>query len=426
MAAAAIVLCGLALMLVPPAGCNAIPLAVACLWRWPPPVQDWLERRIRLGRHTSDVVGFGLAVAAAAVSFATGRQFDGHLLHGGDFQTYWVGATLGVQDGWSRLFDEPLQRSLWSAIAGRGIAFLPFLNPPPVAWLVVPLLALPYTAAYAVWVALMVLCAAIVIALIMPPRWMPAAAVIALGLWVIPYTLMSGQNAVLGAVAIAATWRLLKGRREGWAGVALALVDLRPTATLLVPFALLVAGYRRTFLVWLAVSAGLGALILWSLGFAGVDQFVQLALDVRRNFPHAQEMTILGWLGTSGLAVALEAVLVATALVAAWRSGRVPETALSAGVLASLFATPYIHYQDYVVVLAAAGTVAASTFRAYFGLVLIALLAAAPPGWIFGRAWEGVLLAVEILWLAWLLWPRLSGRVARADLSAAGSARVSE
>ncbi|HET9763477.1 MAG TPA: glycosyltransferase family 87 protein [Casimicrobiaceae bacterium] len=426
MAAAAVVLCGLALMLVPPAGCNPIPLAVACLWRWPPPVQSWLEKRLRLSRRALDIAGMGLAAAAAAVSLATGGQFDGHLLHGGDFQTYWLGATLGTHYGWSRLFDEPLQRSVWSAVAGPSIAFLPFLNPPPVAWLVVPLLAVPYVAAYALWVALMTFSAALVVALIMPARWLPAAGLVALGLWVTPYTLMSGQNAVLGALAVAATWRLLKQGKEGWAGAALALVDLRPTATLLVPLALLLAGYRRTFAVWLAVSAALGALMLWSLGFEGVNQFVQLALDVRRSFPHAQEMTILGWIGNAGIAVVLEVVLVASALAAAWRSGRTPETAISAGVLASLFATPYIHYQDYVAVLASAGTIAASTFRASFGLVLVALLAAAPPGWIFGRAWEGVLLAVEIGWLAWLVWPELAKRSTGTDLAAAGQARVSE
>jgi hypothetical protein len=168
----------------------------------------------------------------------------------------------------------------------------------------------------------------------------------------------------------------------------------------------------------------LGALVLWSLGVDGVNQFIQLGLDVRRSFPRAQEMTITGLLGGSALVFALDTVLVASALAAAWRCGRTPETALSAGVLASLFATPYIHYQDYVAVLAAAGTVAASTLRASFGLVVVALLAAAPPGWIFGRAWEGVLLAVEIAWLAWLVWPVLAKRPTRIDLSAAGQARV--
>ncbi|HET9780660.1 MAG TPA: glycosyltransferase family 87 protein [Candidatus Dormibacteraeota bacterium] len=423
---AAIVLCGVVLLFVPAAGCNALPLAVACLWRWPPPVQGWLETRLGLGRRTLDVVGVGLAVAAAAFNLVTGGQLNGHLLHAGDFQTYWLGATVGTHYGWSRLFDESLQRSLWPALAGARVEFLPFLNPPPIAWLVVPLLGLPYAAAYGVWVALMVLCAAFVIALVLPPRWVPVTVLMSLGLWVIPYTLASGQNAVMGALAIALTWRLLKARREGWAGLALAIIDLRPTATLLVPLALLLAGYRRTFAVWLGVSAVLGAVTFWSLGIDGTSQFIQLAVDVRRQFPHAQQMTITGWLGSSAFVLALETVLVASALAAAWRAGRTPETAISAGVIASLFATPYIHYQDYVAALAAAGTVAASTSRTSFGLVLVALLAAAPPGWLFGGAWEGALLAVEIAWLAWLVWPELAKRSTRTDLAAAGQARVSE
>lgn len=418
--------CGLALMLVPPAGCNAVPLAVACLWRWPAPVQAWLDRRLGLRRRALDIAGLGLAAAAAAVSLSTGGQLDGHLVHGGDFQTYWLGATVGTHYGWSRLFDEALQRSLWPSVAGSGVAFLPFLNPPPVAWLIVPLLSLPYVDAYALWVALMVLCAALVVALVMPARWLPAAGLVSLALWVTPYTLASGQNAVLGALAIAATWRLLRNGRAGWAGVALTLVDLRPTATLLVPFALLLAGYRRTFVTWLSLTAALAALSVWSLGPSGLTQFFSLAIDVRRTFPHAQQMTIAGWLGSGLFAIAFEAVLVASALVAAWRAGRTPEATLGAGVLASLFVTPYIHYQDYVAVLAAAGTTAAATMRASFGMVLVALLAAAPPGWIFGEAWEGALLAVEIGWLCWLVWPELSNRAASRDLSGAGQARVSE
>lgn len=423
---AAIALCGVLLLVVPAAGCNALPLAVACLWRWPPPVQAWLENHLGLRRRTLDVLGAGLAVAAALLNLLTGGQFNGHLLHAGDFQTYWLGATVGTHYGWSRLFDEPLQRSLWPALAGARVEFLPFLNPPPIAWLVVPLLGLPYAAAYGVWVSLMVVCAALVIALVVPPRWLPATLLISLGLWVIPYTLASGQNAVLGALAIASTWRLLRARREGWAGLALALIDLRPTATLLVPLALLLAGYRRTFAVWLGASAVLGALTFWSLGVEGTNQFVQLAIDVRRQFPHAQTMTITGWLGSTAFVFVLEAVLVASALGTAWRSGRAPETALSAGVIASLFATPYIHSQDYGAALTAAGTVAVSTSRASFGLVLVALLAAAPPGTPFGTSFEGVLLAVEIGWLAWLAWPLMAKRPAGSELSAVGQARVSE
>jgi Glycosyltransferase family 87 len=403
--AAAILVCGVALLFVPPTGCNALPLAVACLWRWPPPVQAWLGTRLGLGRRPLDVVGAALAAVAAVVSLATGGQLDGHLLHGGDFQSYWLGATVGSHYGWSRLFDESLQRSLWPGLAGAGVLFLPFLNTPPVAWLVAPLLALPYADAYVVWVSLMTICAVLVLVLVVPRRWLPAAGLLAVGLWVLPYTLASGQNAVLGGLAVAATWRLLRRGRPGWAGVALTLIDLRPTAAVLVPIALLLAGYRRTFFVWLSLTAALGAVCVWTLGVAGVQQFVRLALEIRVTHPQAQDMTILGWLRPGALALALEIVLVAAALAAAWRSDRKPELALAAGVLASLFVTPYIHMQDYITPITAAGATAASTVRASFGLVIVALFAAAPPGWVFGAAWEGVLVVVEVGWLAWLMWP---------------------
>jgi hypothetical protein len=409
-AAAVVAACAAGLMLIPPAGCLAVPLAVACLWRWPPPVQAWLQTRLALGRRTLDVVGVAIAAVAAAVSLWTGGQLDGHLLHGGDFQTYWLGANVGTRYGWSRLFDADVQRSLWPQVGGAGVPFLPFLNTPPMAWIVVPLLYIPYPYAYAVWVALMTACAVVVLALLVPPRWLPAAGLVFLGLWVTPYTLASGQNALLGALAVAATWRLLRAGHTGWAGLALSLIDLRPTATLLVPLALLAAGYRRTFLVWLAVSGVLGALSFWSLSTHGVGQFVQLALEVRTSHPHAQDMTLVGWLGANVLTLVLEAALLAAALALAWHSGRVPDLALAAGVLASMFVTPYIHVQDYLTLITAAGAVAMSTRRASFGVLLVAVFVAAPPGWLFGRAWEGVLLAVEVGWLAWLAYPWFAER----------------
>lgn len=406
--AAFVFACGLGLMLIPPAGCNAIPLAVACLWRWPPPLQAWLNARLRLGRRALDVVGVGLATVAAVVSLATGGQLDGHLLHGGDFQSYWLGAIVGARYGWSRLFDEGLQRSVWPGLAGPDMTFLPFLNTPPMAWLVAPLLHIPYVDAYALWVSVMVLCAVVVLVLLVPRRWLPAAGLVALGLWVIPYTLASGENAVLGALAIAATWKLLRAGRMGWAGLALSLIALRPNATLLVPLALLLAGYRRTFVVWIAVTAALAGAIVWSLGITGVGQFLHLALEIRITHPRAQEMTILGLLGAGAPALALEAVLAAAALSVAWRFGRVPEVALAAGVLASMFVTPYIHHQDYLTLIVAAVAIAVATVRASFGLILIAVFAAAPPGWIYDGAWEGVLLSVEVAWLGWLAWPWLA------------------
>jgi hypothetical protein len=100
----------------------------------------------------------------------------------------------------------------------------------------------------------------------------------------------------------------------------------------------------------------------------------------------------------------LEVLLVIAALAVAWYAGRTPAVAIACGVLASLFITPYIHVQDYVTVLAAAVAVAVPPVRASYGLVLVAILAVAPPGLVFGGAWEGVLLAVEVGWLLWLAW----------------------
>ncbi|MFZ0218149.1 MAG: glycosyltransferase family 87 protein, partial [Candidatus Dormiibacterota bacterium] len=405
------------LMFIPPRGCFAVPVAAACLWTWPAPVQAWLARA-GLQRRWLTVTGISVAAAAAIVSLATGGQFDGHLLHGGDFQTYWLGATLGAHDGWSHLFDMALQKAVWPGMAGAREPFLPFLNTPPMAWLVAPLLVLPYPFAYALWVALIALCAVITLVLLVPRNWLAVTALLTAGLWVTPYTIVSGQNAVFGALAVTLTWRLLRAGHDGWAGLALSLILLRPTATLLLPFAILLAGYRRTFAVWSAVSVLVIVVSAWSLGRTGISQFVHLALLVRHSHPHAVQMTILGWLGQNPPAIALEGLLVIAALAVAWHGGRKPAVAIASGVLASLFLTPYIHAQDYVTVLAAAVAVAVPPVQASYGLILVAILAVAPPGLVFGGAWEGVLLTVEVAWLFWLAWG-LRGSMRNAELSPA-------
>ncbi len=410
---AAVAACGVVLMFIPPRGCFAAPLAAACLWTWPAPVQAWLTR-VGLERRWLTITGISFAAGGAVVSLATGGQFDGHLLHGGDFQTYWLGATVGAHHGWSHVFDATLQKAAWPGMAGAHEPFLPFLNTPPMAWLVAPLLALPYVFAYALWVALIALCTVITLVLLVPRNWLAVTALMTAGLWVTPYTVVSGQNAIFGALAVTLTWRLLRAGHEEWAGLALSLILLRPTATLLLPFAILLAGYRRTFAVWCAVAVLVSAVSAGSLGRSGLSQFVHLALMVRHSHPRAVQMTILGWLGQDPPAIALEALLVIAALAVAWYGGRTPAVAIAAGVLASLFLTPYIHVQDYVTVLAAAVAVAVPPVRASYGLILVAILAVAPPGLVFGGVWEGTLLMVEVAWLLWLAWGlRGSMRISR-------------
>ncbi|HEY8740295.1 MAG TPA: hypothetical protein VIN56_06860, partial [Candidatus Dormibacteraeota bacterium] len=229
--------------------------------------------------------------------------------------------------------------------------------------------------------------------------------------WVAVYSLASGQNAVIGALAIAVCWRLIRAGHRGWAGLALALIILRPNAAFLVPLALLVAGERQVFGAWLAASLALGAVILLSLGIHGVQQFASLAVEVRRDFPRAVELTLQQELGPGLLTVGLQVLLAAVALLAAARLGHGrPAVAIAAGVVGSAFLTPYIHLQDFLTLLAAAAILVTSRERPRAGWVLVALLVVAPPGWLFGDRWPYAVLVVELGWLAWTAWPMHPGQ----------------
>src|SRR5205807_917324 len=69
----------------------------------------------------------------------------------GDFAGYYALAHLGFHEGWSRYFDLAAQRRAWQWVGPT--PWYPNMYPPFVAWLVGPLLLVPYPVAYATWVA---------------------------------------------------------------------------------------------------------------------------------------------------------------------------------------------------------------------------------------------------------------------------------
>ena len=397
-------------MLLPPPGLVALVIGMACLWPWDATVARVLDAA-GLNRQVLVLTGAAILVAAAVANLVFGGQLDGHLMYRGDFQTYYVGAKVGLRDGWAHLFDEGLQRPLWAVAFGARAPFIPYLNTPPQAWLVAPLAFLPFPAAYAIWVAAMMTATGATAWMLAPStrRGLGVTLLAAMALWILAYSLASGQNAVIGALAIVLCWRLLVAGRPGLAGVALALILVRPNATFMVPLALLVAGRRRLFAGWLLTSLVAGAAVLLSLGPAGVRQFLELGSEIRRTHPGAVTMTVVHLLGDGPSGIVVSLALAAAAMGVAWWSGpQRPPVAIAAGVLASVFLTPYIHIQDFLTLLAAAAIRARSTKRGSFGLVLAALLLAAPPGSLFGAAWAAVLLVVEVGWLGWLAWPSIS------------------
>lgn len=264
-----------------------------------------------------------------------------------DFRNYYSAAIVGRQDGWSRIYDLQLQHAIAERI---GPGFLPFGNPPVVAWLAAPLTLLPFVVAYWIW-ALLLLCLLLLGWWLAAPArdgWERAAQLTALlGFFPVAFALLIGQSTLLVAFGMALSWWLLRGRREVAAGLALALIVVKPQDAFLVPLALLVARRWRPLLAFAIASGFLGLLMVVSLGLSGLRQFEAVgallaSLSIGRVFAPLHVLSPWFALPLAGIALA-----------AAFRAPRRTGYVYAAGMLASFLVTPYLSLQDYSVLFVA-------------------------------------------------------------------------
>ncbi len=258
-----------------------------------------------------------------------------------DFHTYEAAARIGLQQGWSHIYDQALVAGAQKDLVPGQYA-QPFLSPPTVAWLVAPLAWLPYWPSYYVWAVFTLI--ALSLALVWAStdrgleRWVVVGAVLAP--WWVLHAVHLGQVVPLVAAGVLLAWRFAREGRDIAAGIALALLSLKPNTALLVPFALLAAGRYRSFA---AVTLGSG----------GISAY---ASQVTGPLPSgASSLTLEGALGVSGpLATGLRFLIVAASLVAAYRLRRSPGLVIAAGTLGSLLVAPYLHGSDLCLLGAAA------------------------------------------------------------------------
>ena len=255
-----------------------------------------------------------------------------------------------------QLYDLAAQKS---AINNLGPLFnpQPFISPPPLAWLVTPLLVLPFEAALIVWTVLLLAALVWTWYLVAPGTRLARAAHLALLLGVFPvaFGVMVGQPGAWVAAAVATAWWLMRHDRPVWAGVVLSLLILKPQLAVLVPVCLLVSGHARTFGAWLVATLFIGLVALALLGPEGVARYRDVlaqtqspAWDITRRY------SISGPLGLGPILTVTQLAVVAVALLAAWRRrGGGPELPMAAGIVGSLLATPYLGFQDFLMLIVA-------------------------------------------------------------------------
>ena len=311
----------------------------------------WRQGALRLGRAVSaarpyGAPGLGLAIVAALALDVYRRAAP----IGIDFHTYLAASIIGLQRGWSQIYDQgavaAVQRSLVPTERAQ-----PYLSTPPVAWMVAPFHALPYTLAFDLWVALLL--AALVLALTWTTTYRGRARVLAVAAALVPWwvsqALTVGQVVPLIAAGLLVAWRLLREDHDVAAGLVLGVVLLKPNTALLVPVALLAAGRTRAFTAWLAATVLVVSISVLTLGPHGTSTYVAELTHLPRG---ANYLTLHGTFGLDGIpAAVIRALIVAGALVTAYRYRAQQGLALAAGALASLLVASYLHASDLCVLV---------------------------------------------------------------------------
>jgi len=362
---------------------------------------------IRARRRLWAAVGLlvGLILAGWDLWVAAGTYISQYAVRN-DFRLAYAAATVGVTDGYSHLYDLAAQKAAIESL-GPGFNPQPFISPPPLAWLVTPLLVLPFQVAIVVWTFLLLAALGWTWYLLAPPGKLERAAHLALliGVFPVAFGVMVGQPGAWVAAAVATAWWLMRKDHPVWAGLALSLIILKPQMAFLVPVCLLMSGHVRTFAAWLVASLVIGLVALALLGTDGVARYLDVlaqtqgpAWDITRRY------SISGPLGLGPLLNVAQLVVVAVALIAAWRRrGEGPEIPMAAGIVGSLLATPYLGFQDFLMLIVAGWLVLRAGATSWqialmvvgYALLQLVIVVLAVP----------ILLAEALLLLS-LLWPR--------------------
>lgn len=340
---------------------------------------------------------FNIGLAAASTSWQIGT----------DLRLPYAAAEVGLRYGWSHMYDPELQRSAVLAL-GHSDVFFPYINTPPWAFLVAPLTFIPYTVAYWICVVVMVACLVAAALLAAPPDRLLRIIYVgaAFGSLEVAIGPGFGQPAALVALAIVGCWRLLKADRPALAGLVLAVISVKPHIAILVPFALLLAGHARAFFYWAIATLALIVISVVALQPSGVQDFLNLLATGPTYLAGHPAWTLVGMLGgPAGLP--LEVLLVAGAAAAAWiYRHRGPEIPIAVGILATLIVVPYLHQQDFVMLVVAVWMLHRAQLENLDGRLLAAFWVAA----IVGIEWPPLLVAAEAAMLGVLLYPALGRR----------------
>jgi hypothetical protein len=315
----------------------------------------------------------GLILLAWDLFIAAGTYISEYAVRN-DFRLAYGAALVGMKDGYGHLYDLAAQKSAIESL-GANFNSQPFISPPPLAWLVTPFLLLPFPVALVLWTLFLMAALSWTWYLLAPPGTFVRAAhlVLLLGVFPVAFGVMVGQPGALVAAAVTTSWWLVRRNHQVLAGITLSLIVIKPQMAFVVPMCLLVSGYRRAFGAWFGASIVIGLVAFALLGVDGVARYrdviaqTQLpAWDITRRY------SISGPLGLGPILNVVQLLVVAIALATAWRHRRSgPEIPMAAGIVGSLLATPYLGFQDFLMLIVAAWLVLRARANSWQVLLLV-------------------------------------------------------
>jgi hypothetical protein len=306
---------------------------------------------VRLRREHGITAALGVSVVLALIDLQWSYTLHYQVAQP-DFYVYYLAAQLGRAHGWAAIYDPALFLPPVTAAVGKP---LPYLNPPELAWLVTPLSFLPYPLAAWIWTGLLAAAFGLVWYLVAPSRRLVRlihglGAAVLLPVFV---GVLFGQVSLLVVAAVALAWWLLARGRPLLAGLALSALILKPQIAFLVPLALLLAGYGRVVLAWLAVSVPLAAVTLLATG-TGVFHQIARSLQAVSGVPGPIQSSLVRQLPLPVAALGIVLVLGASILIV-WRGrGAGPSRPIAVGLIAGVLVSPYVNFYDLAALVLAA------------------------------------------------------------------------
>jgi len=298
---------------------------------------------MRLRREHGITAALGVSVVLALIDLQWSYTLH-YKLPQPDFYVYYLAAQIGRVHGWAAMYDPAIFLPPVTNAVGKP---LPYLNPPELAWLVTPLSYLPYTLAGWIWTGTLTAALGLTWYLVAPGRGLVRLihGVGAAALLPIFVGILFGQVSLLVVAAVALSWWLLTHRRPWLAGLALSALILKPQMAFLVPLALLLSGYGRVVLAWLAISVPLGLITLLATGTA-VFHHISQSLHAVSGVPGPIQSSLLRQLPLPVAVIGIVLVLAASAFIL-WRGrGSGPSLPIAVGLISSILVSPYVNFYD--------------------------------------------------------------------------------